>query len=77
MGKNEKTKVVLKITKSCTGPPAKEPVLTEEDRKLMMLHAYRRQEELKVSALLLQPRNFCRRNDYRYRFPLFELRHLR
>ncbi|XP_065222899.1 cilia- and flagella-associated protein 298 isoform X3 [Planococcus citri] len=48
LGRNEKTKVVLKISKSGTGPPPKESILTEEEKKLMMLHAFRRQEELKV-----------------------------
>lgn len=47
LGKNEKTKVVLKITKAGSGPPPREPLLSEEEKKLMMLHAYRRQEELK------------------------------
>ena len=51
IGKNEKTKVVLKITKSGSGPPLREPLMTEEEKKVMMLHSYRRQEELKVSGL--------------------------
>lgn len=51
LGKNEKTKVVLKITKAGSGPPPREPLLSEEEKKLMMLHAYRRQEELKVCEL--------------------------
>ncbi|KAJ8948776.1 hypothetical protein NQ318_022907 [Aromia moschata] len=29
------------------GPPAREPIMSEEQRKQLMLHAYRRQEELK------------------------------
>lgn len=49
LGQNEKTKVVLKISKSGCGPPPKEPIMSEEEKKLMMLHAFRRQEELKVS----------------------------
>lgn len=51
IGKNEKTKVVLKITKSGSGPPLREPLINDEEKKLMMLHSYRRQEELKVSDL--------------------------
>ena len=30
------------------GAPGREPVFSEEEQKQMMLHAYRRQEELKV-----------------------------
>lgn len=37
----------MKLSKRGQGVPAREPVFTEEQRKKMMLHAYRRQEELK------------------------------
>nr|CAB3230187.1 UPF0769 protein C21orf59 homolog [Phallusia mammillata] len=47
IGKNEKTKVVVKLQKKGTGPPGREPVVTEDQKKQMMLQAYRRQEELK------------------------------
>ncbi|XP_050443353.1 cilia- and flagella-associated protein 298-like isoform X2 [Adelges cooleyi] len=47
LGRNEKTKVVLKLTKTGSGPPAREPPLSEQDRKLLMAHAYKKQEELK------------------------------
>ncbi|KAM9333122.1 cilia- and flagella-associated protein 298 [Pholidichthys leucotaenia] len=47
IGKNEKTKLVVKIQKKGQGPPAREPLITEEQHKQMMLHYYRRQEELK------------------------------
>ena len=50
LGRNEKTKVVVKLQKQGQGPPGREPVISEEERKQMMLHAYRRQEELKVLA---------------------------
>ena len=30
------------------GPPGREPVFSEEQRKQMMAYAYRKQEELKV-----------------------------
>lgn len=30
------------------GPPAREPLVTNEQQKEMMMHYYRRQEELKV-----------------------------
>lgn len=47
VGKNEKTKIVVKIQKRGQGAPAREPLITEEQQKQMMLHYYRRQEELK------------------------------
>ncbi|KAG8223406.1 hypothetical protein J437_LFUL003679 [Ladona fulva] len=48
VGKNEKTKVVVKIQKRGHGAPSREPVMTEEERKEWMARAYHRQEELKV-----------------------------
>lgn len=47
VGKNEKTKLVVKIQKRGEGAPAREPLITEEQQKQMMMHHYRRQEELK------------------------------
>ncbi|XP_038140966.1 cilia- and flagella-associated protein 298 [Cyprinodon tularosa] len=47
IGRNEKTKLVVKIQKKGQGAPAREPVVTDEQQKQMMLHYYRRQEELK------------------------------
>ncbi|XP_076005807.1 cilia- and flagella-associated protein 298 [Genypterus blacodes] len=47
IGKNEKTKLVVKIQKKGQGAPGREPLITEEQQKQMMLHQYRRQEELK------------------------------
>ncbi|XP_056267715.1 cilia- and flagella-associated protein 298 [Pseudoliparis swirei] len=47
IGKNEKTKLVVKIQKKGQGQPAREPLVTDEQQKQMMLHQYRRQEELK------------------------------
>ncbi|XP_027842349.1 cilia- and flagella-associated protein 298-like isoform X4 [Aphis gossypii] len=47
LGRNEKTKVVLKLTKTGAGPPAREPPLSEQDRKLLMAEAFKKQEELK------------------------------
>lgn len=40
----------MKLSKRGAGPPGREPIMSEEDRKKMMLHAYRRQEELKKLA---------------------------
>ncbi|KAJ8608757.1 hypothetical protein CTAYLR_007794 [Chrysophaeum taylorii] len=48
--KNEKTKVVAKLQKPNAGPPAREPVVSEEERKAMMAHYFKRQEELKALA---------------------------
>lgn len=50
LGKNEKTKIVVKLQKAGQGAPQREPVVSEQEQKAMMMHAYRRQEELKVSA---------------------------
>ncbi|XP_061106375.1 cilia- and flagella-associated protein 298 isoform X1 [Conger conger] len=47
VGKNEKTKIVVKIHKRGQGAPAREPPVNAEEQKQMMLHYYRRQEELK------------------------------
>uniref|UniRef100_A0A1A8P1K1 Chromosome 21 open reading frame 59 n=1 Tax=Nothobranchius rachovii TaxID=451742 RepID=A0A1A8P1K1_9TELE len=47
IGKNEKTKLVVKIQKKGQGAPAREPLVTDEQQKQMMLHYHRRQEELK------------------------------
>ncbi|XP_072514562.1 cilia- and flagella-associated protein 298 [Salminus brasiliensis] len=47
IGKNEKTKIVVKLQKRGQGAPAREPVVSEEEQKQMMLHYYRRQEQLK------------------------------
>lgn len=47
VGSNEKCKVIVKLTKLSEGAPGREAVLSEEARKQLMLHQYRRQEELK------------------------------
>lgn len=46
-GKNDKCKVIMKLSKRGQGPPGREPVMSEEDRKQLMLLAYRKQEEFK------------------------------
>ena len=48
IGKNEKTKIVAKLQKKGQGPPAREPVFSEDEKKKMMSYAYRKQEEMKV-----------------------------
>ncbi|XP_066152582.1 cilia- and flagella-associated protein 298 isoform X1 [Euwallacea fornicatus] len=50
VGKIETCKVIVKLSKKGEGPPGREPVMSEEDRKQLMMHAYRRQEELKKLA---------------------------
>uniref|UniRef100_A0ABD2W0D0 Uncharacterized protein n=1 Tax=Trichogramma kaykai TaxID=54128 RepID=A0ABD2W0D0_9HYME len=50
IGDNDKTKIVVKISKRGSAAPPREPVITDEDRKMLQLHAFKRQEELKVSA---------------------------
>lgn len=47
IGKNDKTKIIVKIQKRGQGAPAREPLVSEEAHKQMMMHCYRRQEELK------------------------------
>ncbi|XP_007247301.2 cilia- and flagella-associated protein 298 [Astyanax mexicanus] len=46
-GKNEKTKIVVKLQKRGEGAPSREPLVSQEDQKQMMLNYHRRQEELK------------------------------
>ncbi|OCT93829.1 hypothetical protein XELAEV_18011500mg [Xenopus laevis] len=47
VGKNEKTRIIVKIQKRGQGAPAREPVITQEEQKKLMMHYYRRQEEFK------------------------------
>ncbi|KAM8975209.1 cilia- and flagella-associated protein 298-A [Pelodytes ibericus] len=47
VGKNEKTKIIVKIQKRGQGAPAREPVISEEEQKKMMMYYHRRQEEMK------------------------------
>ncbi|KAF7400878.1 hypothetical protein HZH66_006062 [Vespula vulgaris] len=47
LGSNEKTKVIVKLQKRGAGMPGREPLMSEEERKLLMLHAYKRQEQIK------------------------------
>jgi len=50
LGKNEKTKVIAKLQNRGSGPPGREPIVSEEERKVMMAHYFKRQEELKRLA---------------------------
>ncbi len=47
VGKNEKTKVVLKLQLKAAGPPAREPRIDEDAHKQMLAFYHKRQEELK------------------------------
>eukprot|EP00553_Chaetoceros_curvisetus_P009793 CAMPEP_0204614196 /NCGR_PEP_ID=MMETSP0717-20131115/1976_1 /ASSEMBLY_ACC=CAM_ASM_000666 /TAXON_ID=230516 /ORGANISM="Chaetoceros curvisetus" /LENGTH=119 /DNA_ID=CAMNT_0051626809 /DNA_START=1 /DNA_END=360 /DNA_ORIENTATION=+ len=50
LGTNEKTRVIAKLTPTDSGPPSREPIVNEEERKAMMAHYFKRQEELKKLA---------------------------
>lgn len=50
LGKNEKCKAILKLTKKGDGAPGREPIFDEKTQKAIMLHKYRRQEEVKKLA---------------------------
>ncbi|EGW01468.1 Uncharacterized protein C21orf59 [Cricetulus griseus] len=47
VGKNEKTKIIVKIQQRGQGAPAREPIMSSEEHKQLMLFYHRRQEELK------------------------------
>lgn len=47
IGKNEKSKLIVKLQKKGYGAPAREPAVTEEQRKELMLREFHRREELK------------------------------
>lgn len=46
-GKNEKTKIVVKLTKSGSGAPVREAAIDEETRIKLMSMYHKKQEELK------------------------------
>ncbi|OQV12511.1 UPF0769 protein C21orf59-like protein [Hypsibius exemplaris] len=46
IGGNDKTRLTVKMAEKGKGGPAREPVFTEEQKKAMMAHAFRRQQEL-------------------------------
>ncbi|TMW58017.1 hypothetical protein Poli38472_013491 [Pythium oligandrum] len=50
VGKNEKTKIVVKLQKKGGGMPAREPAVSEDERKAMMAFYFKKQEELKQLA---------------------------
>jgi len=48
VGKNEKSKVIVKLQKSSAGPPLREGKMSAEEEKQVMLHMFRRNQELQV-----------------------------
>ena len=57
VGKNEKTKVIIKIQKKGNAAPARERVVSDDEQKQMMAYYYRKQQELKVCVSLSRKRN--------------------
>jgi len=47
IGKNEKTKVVVKFTKKGSGTPVREPLIDKETHSKMLAYYYKKQEEQK------------------------------
>ncbi|KAG5448160.1 Cilia- and flagella-associated protein 298 [Clonorchis sinensis] len=47
VGRNEKTKIVAKLSRRGAGAPAREPVVSEDDQRAMMSYYYKKQEEWK------------------------------
>lgn len=45
IGKNEKTKIIVQLTKKGDAGPMREPIMSDEQRKIMMAEAFRRREE--------------------------------
>ena len=50
VGKNEKTRVTCRLQQPGSGPPGREPAVSEDERKAMMAYYFKRQEELKRLA---------------------------
>jgi hypothetical protein len=46
-GKNEKTKIIIKLQRKGSGPPVREAPFSEQEQKNMMAYYYRKQEEQK------------------------------
>eukprot|EP01138_Halocafeteria_seosinensis_P004636 gb/GECG01004742.1/.p1 GENE.gb/GECG01004742.1/~~gb/GECG01004742.1/.p1 ORF type:complete len:259 (+),score=40.82 gb/GECG01004742.1/:1-777(+) len=47
VGKNEKTKIVARLQSKNAGAPAREPAISEEERKAMMSYWFKKQEEVR------------------------------
>jgi len=50
VGRNEKTKVLGRLQKKGGGPPAREPAISEAERRAMMARYFKKQQELKELA---------------------------
>jgi len=50
VGRNEKTKVICKLQRPGGGAPGREPGISEDERKAMMAHYFKKQEEMKRLA---------------------------
>lgn len=50
VGRNEKTKIVARLQKKGGGAPAREPAVSEAERKAMMAHYFKKQEQMKKLA---------------------------
>eukprot|EP00753_Platysulcus_tardus_P016437 PLAT5708.1.p1 GENE.PLAT5708.1~~PLAT5708.1.p1 ORF type:complete len:290 (+),score=124.99 PLAT5708.1:135-1004(+) len=50
VGRHERTKVIAKLQKPGGGAPAREPGISEDERKAMMAHYFKKQEEAKALA---------------------------
>nr|KAJ3423276.1 hypothetical protein HK105_006653 [Polyrhizophydium stewartii] len=52
VGKNDKTKLIIKIQRRGQGPPLREPPLSEQQQKELMAYYYKKQEEQKVGNMV-------------------------
>lgn len=50
VGKNDKTKVIVKLQRKGGGMPGREPAVSEAERQAMMQFYFKKQEELKAAA---------------------------
>jgi hypothetical protein len=50
IGKNEKTKIVCKVSKKGNGAPVREPLVDKETHKKMLSYYFKKQEEQKVNS---------------------------
>jgi hypothetical protein len=50
VGRNERTKVVIKLQRKGAGAPQREPPVDAETQKAMLAHYYKKQEEAKRLA---------------------------
>jgi hypothetical protein len=48
IGKNEKTKLIVKLQRSGGGQPTREPAIDEETQKKMMAFYHKKQEQMKA-----------------------------